>query len=173
MGGMTLSIKFAALHDALETAGALVDAAEAHGILTGLLCTGEDSDETLMNALGSHPHAPLEAILHAVRTETRATLTSGEFTFEPLLPDEGASMAERSASLTAWCQGLIVGITFGGASPLRALSPEVDEVLHDIEALADADGTVEESDLLEITEYLRVGIQSIYDEAQIGTKNGY
>jgi uncharacterized protein YgfB (UPF0149 family) len=73
-------------------------------------------------------------------------------------------------ALGAWAQGFLYG--FGAAGPYKrgVLSGEVTEVLTDLAEVARAGAVgsdaaeVEESALAELVEFVRVGVQLVYDE---------
>jgi hypothetical protein len=90
--------------------------------------------------------------------------------FEPLLPPDEAGLAERVEALGAWAQGFLYGFGAAGPFPRGALPTDVAEVLSDFAEVARAGAVgsesaeVEESALADLVEFLRVGVQLIYDE---------
>ena len=108
--------------------------------------------------------------LHALYEHSRRVLEADEMEFEPLLPPDHASLAERVEALGAWAQGFLYG--FGAAGPFArgTLPAEVAEVLSDFAevsragAVGSESAEVEENALAELVEFLRVGAQLIYDE---------
>jgi len=163
---MSYDLSFSTTAETLESAGVSVNPSEAHGILTGLVCAGITDEETALSALGDPGDFPeLRDYVVASRDQLSRGLQEAEFDFAPLLPDETLPAAQRSRALTQWCSGFITGFYFGGNSSSGDYSETVGEALTDIAELANASGTVSESDLVEIIEYLRVGVQLIYEEA--------
>jgi uncharacterized protein YgfB (UPF0149 family) len=90
--------------------------------------------------------------------------------FEPLLPDDAASLAERVESLAAWCQGFLYGFGAAGTANRSGLPDSVSEFLADLARISQVgdvgSGTeeVEEAAYAELVEFLRVGVQLVYDE---------
>lgn len=168
-----------ALARLLRAAGTDYGPAETHGILTGLLCApGEAASQwrgLVMGDAGVAPSAaPLVEALAGLLEETRAALDDPQFGFGPLLPDEDRPLAEQLAGFTEWCRGFLLGLSAGGARE-SDLSPDGAEFLRDVvqmsEAEMDAEGADEEGDtraLAELLEYLRAGVQLLYDERDAG-----
>ena len=175
---MPAPIAFDDVAQALAARGSTVHAAEAHGCLCGALCArrvylpaewleellpDEPTDE---NAAALTESGPLAQLF----VESRTVLDAGEMEFEPLLPAEDATLAARVEALSAWAQGFLYG--FGAAGPYKrgVLSGEVTEVLTDLAEVARAGAVgsdaaeAEESALAELVEFVRVGVQLVYDE---------
>lgn len=171
------SIKFSDAAAALSSAGAAVTIAEAHGCLCGALCASNHYsfarwfDELSDDAEGS-PNGDLNSAKESMQTlykETVNALRGDEMEFAPLLPDDDAPLERRAEALAQWCQGFLYG--FGSVSgSQRILSAEVEEVLRDLTQIARASAgeseptEEDESDYVEIVEYVRVGAQLVYDE---------
>ncbi len=162
---MTYDLSFDTTASTLEAAGIALGPSEAHGMMTGLVCAGDADDESAFSVLGDPGDFPeLGDYVDAVRTQLTQGLASAELDFTPLLPGDNQSAAQQSRALTRWCNGFIAGYYFRGDDHLEDRSEAVREALEDITALADASGTVNEADLSEIVEYLRVAVQLIYEE---------
>ena len=123
--------------------------------------------------------------------QTHAMLADTEFGFVPLLPTEPRSLAQQLEGLTDWCRGFLLGFSAGGNRELRALSPddsrdgggravsgisaEAREFIEDMVRMSDAELEAEGADdegearaLAELVEYLRAGVQLLYDERDTG-----
>lgn len=162
---MTYDLSFSATTKTLETAGIAIGASEAHGVMTGLVCADHTDDESAFSALGDPGDFPeLSDYVHAIRAHLTEGLSGIELDFAPLLPGSEHASAQQSRALTHWCSGFIAGYYFRRDDRLKEPSELVREALDDIAALADASGTVNEADLSEIVEYLRVAVQLIYEE---------
>ncbi len=159
----------------LREAGAAQSPAEAHGILTGLLCAPGEAETLWRGLLFGQGESPSTAALHETLAEllglTRAMLDDAEFGFDPLLPSE-EELGVQLAGFKDWCRGFLLGLSGGGAQE-RSLSPEATEFLKDIVQMSEAEmepeGTDEEGEaraLAELVEYLRAGVQLIYDERE-------
>lgn len=174
---MSATIGYDAVAQALTAGGSSVHAAEAHGCLVGALCArrvylpAEWLEELLPEAPGNAPDLALATgPLNELFEQSRAALDSREMEFEPLLPPDHASLAERVEALGAWAQGFLYG--FGAAGPFArgALPSDVTEVLSDFAevsragAVGSESAEVEENALAELVEFVRVGAQLVYDE---------
>lgn len=171
---------FSELADALGNAGAACGAAESHGTLCGAICAGVDGEDTWLEHILDQAEGPDDAQrecrreLASLCDTTRAALMSGALEFEPLLPGDEAGLAERTAALGEWCQGFLFGMGLGGGQPaLEQMPDEAGEVLRDMGQIAQAgfEGEAagaedDEVAYTEIVEYLRVGVQLLYDELQ-------
>lgn len=90
--------------------------------------------------------------------------------FVPLLPPDESDLATRVEALGAWAQGFLYG--FGGAGPLPrgSLPEDVAEVLSDFAEIARAGAVgaesedTEEDAYVELVEFLRVGVQLVFDD---------
>ncbi|HEU5397765.1 MAG TPA: UPF0149 family protein [Gammaproteobacteria bacterium] len=173
---------FTDLKEILNSAGTVCGPAECHGTVCGALCAGADGDEAwlthlLDEAKGSEASrsAGRRALLELCDL-SRSLLQAGTLEFAPLLPDDETGLAERTAELGEWCQGFLYGMGLAGARlQLEALPDEAGEVLRDMGQIAqagfegDADDDADEAAYAEIVEYVRVGVQLIYEELQPGT----
>src|SRR5262245_19090345 len=91
----------------------MTDAAEAHGTLTGALCTMnayrfEDWLQEILPDGGAQ--ALSSSALRALYFVTSETLTGQDLEFQPLLPDDRQSRGERTAALAQWCVGFLYGL---------------------------------------------------------------
>jgi hypothetical protein len=167
-------------YDAIEAklAAAIVtaSAAEIHGLLTGWLCAppsaGGDGAAFLRKQLvAEHPTAArlVDELAAELSDWTRAQLADPGFGFTPLLPDESEGIARQTEALADWCQGFVYGLAEAGVRDLHRLPKDVREFLEDMLSLAGAesDATASEEDearaLAELVEYVRVGVQLVYE----------
>jgi uncharacterized protein YgfB (UPF0149 family) len=157
----------------LAAGASTVHPAEAHGCLCGALCARRDYsrdewlDEIAPDAVSATSD---DAILVTLFDESVGVLARPDMEFEPLLPDDSSALDTRTEALAAWCLGFLYG--FGSAGALRpaALGEDVDEVLADFARISNA-GAVgsdsaeeEEEAYTELVEFLRAGVQLVYDE---------
>jgi uncharacterized protein len=173
---MALSTRtFDELQRALLKSHALTDAAEAHGTLVGSLCaTGCSLDEWLAEILpeGRAQH-DAAASLRAVFEATSGALGDTGMSFQPLLPPDEDSIVERTTALGEWCQGFLYGLGVGVAVPdISALEGEAAEVLRDMTEITHVDvdpadsAESNEAAYAELVEFVRVGVQLLYDQLQ-------
>ena len=167
----------AELQAALAAADITVDAAEAHGRLCGALCArqGYDAKEWVTELAedrgGAEPK--LSAELRRLPAATREILASDAFEFEPLLPGDDASLAERVSALAAWCDGFLYGVGSGAPDSAAVAAGEVGEFLGDLADIARAElepereGEAGEGDYAELFEFVRAGAQLTFDELAV------
>lgn len=167
------SVAFAEVAQVLAARASAVHAAEAHGCLCGALCLRPDYslaewlDELLPEpAAAADADGPFEALFE----ESVGVLARPDMEFEPLLPDEQADLAERVASLAAWCQGFLYGFGSAGTAAQVQLPAPVSEVLADLTQVSRA-GAVgsespeeEEAAYIELVEFVRAAVQIAYEE---------
>ena len=162
------------LQDALARANLPLDAAEAHGWLSGALCVSRDygaADWLAELAADSGGTAPVaEAPLAGLPAETLASLASEGFEFAPLLPDEDSPLADRVAALAAWSDGFLYGIGTGASEQAVNAAGDVGEFLRDLADIARAElepgrgDEAGERDFAELVEFVRAGAQLAFDE---------
>lgn len=163
-----------ALQSALARAGSLSLAAEAHGLLCGLLCAdaglpARSWREVLLTELGDIAAVDAEGsrLLDELYAATRAGFADEELGFEPLLPEDDAPLAARAEALGQWCQGFGYGLARAGER-LATLGTEAREVLDDLREFAQADYETDDADeegeaaWVELVEYLRIGVLLLY-----------
>lgn len=173
---MTPYLSYSLVDTALTGNDALMPAAEAHGILSSVLCIDmraslqlwlslvfDDNREELIFS-----EADLQC-LSDLYNQTRQLLESVDFEFDLLLPEDNAALSERAAALSHWCKGFLYGL--GAAKQQNDVSDLYQEVLGDINAIAQIDSDVnegdeDEDDFLQLAEYVRVAAQTIWFENQ-------
>jgi hypothetical protein len=170
---MPSSVAFADVAQALAAGASAVHPAEAHGCLCGALCLRPDYslaewlDEILPDvASAARGDGPFAALFD----ESAGVLARPDMEFEPLLPDDASELAERVASLAAWCQGFLYGFGASGTAAQAKLPETVNEVLADLARLSHAGAVgsesseVEEEAYAELVEFLRAAVQVVYEE---------
>lgn len=167
------------LDDLLLRADAECDAAECHGALTGLACSGAEggADAWLEQVTGDLDPADASvaecrAMMLQVYRNCCVDLESELMSFQPLLPDDSESLTVRAAALGRWCQGFLFGLSLGGLPDLESLPGDVGEIIRDLSEITragvDDGGDEEESekDYVEIVEFVRVSTQLVHEELQ-------
>jgi uncharacterized protein len=153
-----------------EQNGALISAAEAHGIATGMLCLDnrvesmtwiEESFEEV-NSINNEDKSELFSLFD----QTRELLESTDFEFALLLPEDDFPLSEQAEALQQWCEGFLFGVGFVNST--TDWSGESSEILQDIVEISKMDTAVEgeedENALVEIYEYLKMGVLLIREE---------
>ena len=141
-----------------------------HGCIVGLLVSGLRADE-LLGAMG---HALQESITgdlmidseQSAKASLRA-LRDPNYGFSPLIPDDDDELELRSEALASWCEGFLQGFAAGVAGSDQ-ISTDAAEILRDMAQIArlEVDSTSDideqESDFIELVEYVRVVVLNLY-----------
>lgn len=163
------------IQSTLAASHAVTGAAEAHGTLAGALCALvpyrlEDwLAEILPDGSGA---AAADPALQTLYEATVAALSDGQMDFEPLIPPEDRPIEERTEALTSWCSGFLYGLGTNGAADPQRLPGDLGEIVRDLTEItrADVDATdtaeANESALAELVEFVRVGVQLVFDELE-------
>jgi uncharacterized protein len=166
---------YSQIQSTLAASHALADAAEAHGTLAGALCALvpyrlEDwLAEILPEGVGDASAAPA---LQTLYEATVAGLSQQQMEFDLLIPSDDRPIEERTQALTAWCSGFLYGLGSNGAADPQRLPGDLGEIVRDLTEITradvDASDTVEanESALAELVEFVRVGVQLVFDELE-------
>ena len=167
------------IETALNAADSVVSAPECHGILCGLICAQDRASEDIWKRLilpasGGQNQQAANAyqLLQIVYTNTAQEMCDHGFTLTLLLPGDEQSLNDRVKALSLWCQGFLLGMTEGGLQTFKTLPEDTTELMRDFVKIARlADSAPEgdndnETDFIEIEEYVRLGVQLIYQELQ-------
>ncbi len=169
----------------LTQQGIVVDGAEVHGILCGMLCGGMSlTDQKWQEALSETIHQgesfddQTRHLLDTLFNQLCQQLLEPEFALNLLLPEDQAPINDRGAALINWVQGFMLG--FGlHQQDLMQCSEDVKEALEDFSDISrmeepmDADEESEKA-LLEVEEYVKISAilcfselgQSLLDDQQ-------
>lgn len=163
------------LERVLTAAHGLTEAAEAHGTLAGALCaaTAYRLEDWLGEILpeGRADRFITES-LRAVFDATARELRAAEMDFEVLLPADEQPIAERAEALGQWCQGFLYGLGTSRIRDVGDLPGDAGEVVRDITEITrigvDAKDSMEanESAYAELVEFVRVGVQLLFEELE-------
>lgn len=161
----------------LKRAGLRQSPAEAHGFALGLLVTRVPDAKTVWNEEWYSELDPADVLAgecRGVLERIFASVFSAERDGSPqltlLLPQDIEVNSGRLAAVRDWCQGFLFGFGLGGAGRSGSLSGQARELLHDLAEVtrldtADAENSADnQAALIEIEEYLRVGVMLIRDE---------
>jgi len=164
--------EYVQIQEALTQAHSLTDAAEAHGTLTGCLCaTGgyrfEDWLAEILPAGAAPPHVadPLRVLF----SDTAGALDEALMEFSPLLPDDEEPLQTRAEALGAWARGFLYGLGTSSLTDAALLPGEVGEVVRDMTEITrvaadSAHGESDEDAYIELVEFIRAGVQLLFDE---------
>ncbi len=172
-----MTLEYDEIRDFLTQHNWSVGAAEFHGLLSGLICAGVGDDDidnwlpVLLQGgyLNNQEYAPIEQEVRSVFFEVQNMLNNDGFEYKILLPDDSQTIESRALSLHSWCRGFLSTLIEYGDIEIDQLSTDCCEFVADIQTISDAEIQVDdssddaESDLIAIEEYLRVGVQLIYE----------
>ncbi|MGB1109550.1 MAG: UPF0149 family protein [Gammaproteobacteria bacterium] len=176
---------FEALDAELRAVAAALFAAEAHGVLCGLLCADEgiQADFWERQIFGEmeadEAGCPqCRGMIEEIFDWTKRSLNGEELEFEMLLPEEDVPLSERTQALVGWASGFLVGMGLGGFREEANISAEARETLADLEQVARAeipedDDEAQEDALIQIVEYIRVAVQLIHEELHPVLRSGH
>jgi uncharacterized protein YgfB (UPF0149 family) len=151
----------------------LAEAAEAHGTLVGCLCAaiGYRFEDWLLEILPEGRAEPMAAAaLRQLYTETAGALEASDMEFELLLPEDAQPIDARTAALAQWCQGFLYGLGSSAIQDASGLPGEIGEIVRDLTEITRVEvdsGQSEESNesaYAELVEFVRVGVQLIFEE---------
>ncbi len=166
-----LKPSYQAVEDVISNSEAEIGAAEAHGMLTGMLCVNGTLDrEQWLSEVFGEGRDDLSigelATMNELGEETQRLLDAVDFSFELFLPDDEAPLSERALALSAWCQGFLYGVGYAGGG--RDWPGDSAEILRDLAEISQLDthasGEEDEAAFSEISEFVRVGVQLIRGE---------
>ena len=165
---------------ALRGAGSSWSAAQAHGLLCSRLAVlgvegGPDWFNLILQAndAANMPRGDDLALLDALYSNTYRQLSDRQSEFDPLLPGDSENASVIASALAEWCEGFLHGLVSDvkGESLKKKLAAEplsdiIKDMLEMTRAAADDDDDDEENEaaLTELTEYLRVAAQLVYEE---------
>ena len=110
-----------------------------------------------------------DPVLQTLYNATVAALSGADMDFDLLIPGDDCPIEERTQALTLWCTGFLYGLGTSAADPQR-LPGELGEIVRDLTEItrADVDASdskeANESALAELVEFVRVGVQLVFDE---------
>jgi uncharacterized protein YgfB (UPF0149 family) len=169
-------MNFQTLTKHLADADVLIDGAEAHGLLCGMLCGGMSPTDTqwpavfadLVNNGVTLPQAPQTALQSAF-DELVTQLQGAEFALQLYLPDDEDAFSLQGQGLINWVNGFNAGFGLYQTS-LAKCSSDVREGIEDLAQIArmepPADDEDVEAELVEIIEYVRVTAMMCFNEHQ-------
>ncbi len=164
---------------------------EIHGVVCGLAIWQEDSFhlQELVDLVGVDALTD-EFNVEAFVSASVEVLVADDMSFTPLLPEDDVEFDLRLEGIAEWCAGFLAGLgaagTARGLSSLDAMPDEVQEIVGDLSAITDIDieafarpdpadsqdcGSAAqvdiesaEADLMQIQEFVKVGVLLILSQ---------
>lgn len=173
---------FEQVNEAISPFSELESPAFIQGMLIGLLCGDNDLQEAVWikklieEAQIKSVKESFLKVLDEVFQETNKGLNGSGFELEFCIPDDNESLIFRAAMLGQLCEGVLYGLGLIGAlnesekdipENVRELVDDLGQISRiDISELNDAKalGEQEESDFMELIEFVKVGILTINEE---------
>jgi uncharacterized protein YgfB (UPF0149 family) len=161
--------EYEVLSAALRRVNSQLTAAECHGLIAGALNTENTAlisrffveegdllqeDEKFAELISTMVHLTVEGF------------KDEDFNFQLMLPPDEAPLQERTRALADWCGGFVMGLLESGIKEFDVLPEDAAEVAKDLVEISQLDTSAEdggsEDDLMQLEEYVRVGVQIIY-----------
>jgi len=170
------SMDYLALSQLTEAYRDVDSASYLHGGTCGLLCAQKrlDFDFWALKMLGDpYMDDELKESFEKFVKEVFDSLNSPSLELDLMLPDEDEPIWIRADALGQWCTGFIFGMAEGGALTPEKMSGTLGEMMQDLTQIAQQTTNVEydedeieddESDLFEISEYVRVAVMTMNEE---------
>jgi yecA family protein len=175
----TSTCSYYELEERLESASAMSGAAEAHGLLCGIICAGgKTSQDTWLEYLlgeGNTLSAAAQGcseLLEGLQAGILRQFNDDAFTFALLLPGDDASLLQRTQALSRWCAGYLYGLALGGMRDDATYPGDLGEVIKDFYEISNADFIADPTDeeneaaYMEIMEYVRMSVLLMYEDLQ-------
>lgn len=149
------------------------------GMLIGLLCGDNDIQEAVWikklieeASIKSVKESFLK-VLHDLYQETNKGMNGSGFELELCLPDDNEALVYRAMMVGQLCEGILYGLGLIGclSDAENEIAPDVRELVNDFSDIASidiedlgksvAEGDTEESDLMQLIEFVKIGILTI------------
>ena len=176
MSVKTTMITYQALQQQLVQADTDIGAAEAQGILNGLLCTNNQAALPVWLQLifenvdlNNAQIESVKIVLQQLYKDTLALYRDSMRNIDVLLPDDEMPLAHRLEMLALWSNGFLYGLGLGQAD-LKNLSNEANDVIRsftdfskiDLENLDEDESS--EADYIELVEFLKIGTTLVKED---------
>ncbi|WP_075184863.1 UPF0149 family protein [Teredinibacter haidensis] len=179
---MSSLFEFHFVNDQLMNMGSVNSVAELQGLLCGRLCAGDRLDAQQWQQVALEfleldfitPNEEQEALFKLILENTDKLLNDQQYSFQPLLPDDNASLERRAQELAGWCEGFLHGLgqTIGksglgqGAELPKDVADALRDMAHISQAAVDAELDAEQNETywVELVEYVKVAVLTVYTE---------
>ncbi len=186
---MNQYLELTELDELLYRIDASMTAADAHGTLCGMICARGAVELSEWVDLVIEEQEPGSDLLHdvvhklsALHQWTLETMNDPEGGFRMLLLDDDDPLPERVRVLATWCHGFVCGLAEGGITEQTmsedgSLPGDIKEMIKDLVEISNVDPDIDvDSDdaaanedevaYMEVEEFVRVCVSSIYEELQ-------
>lgn len=149
-----------------------ISVANLHALLSGYLCGGGNTDINTWTTILCD--TPLQSpLLGELCAQIDQDLSSIEFQFNLLLPEDNQPIQQRAHALVSWIKEFLTGLGLSGANLAGDANPDVHEGLQDLSSITHLDYQhLEESEeseqsLVELIEYVRSVVMYLYTELRL------
>ncbi|MDP3705422.1 MAG: UPF0149 family protein [Legionellaceae bacterium] len=161
--------------DSISVLDLPISGSELHGVLCGYLAAGAHREgegylrSLMLNRTEESDREAARAIF-SVYTVSQQQITNFGFEFQLMLPDDHEPLYDRARAFSEWCEGFSQGITIAGIDLDALKSDEAQEAVQHMVEFADLDydalevNEEDERALMEVVEYTRMAILSIYTD---------
>ena len=149
---------------------------EVHGTIIGAICNHMKSGQTPDLVKLIEPEAApndgrfnqLSAALYDLYRENTELFLESKDGFGLILPDEDAPIDLRVEGIATWCKGFLLGLLYNNAFSIDQIPESGSEIVRDMMEIAEAaagadDENVEDWALAELEEYVKVGVQLVFE----------
>lgn len=161
--------------DTIDVLNLPYSASELHGIMCGYLCAGAYSEgEAFIRALmGSHKDDAIRnaaLALFNIYAVSQQQISTMDFDFQLLLPDENETIHERAQAFSEWCDGFTHGLGLSGVSMDHFHEDDAHDAIQHLSEFAEMDyDALEVSDederaLMEVSEYTRMAVLRLHGD---------
>ena len=169
---------YESLADLTARANLPMSPAELHGLATGLLVadTSASEDHFLQLVLEEPEQGDVLAVENAqslleLFQVTREALQTTTLEFEPLMPNDDETLAERVDTACEWARSLLYGLTEQGVHQRTDLTEDVSGFVNDLMEISRGGYAYEKGEegemvYADLLEYLRMGTLMVQEELQ-------
>ena len=182
MSSSDKSVSYDALQNLFVSLGCFNSPSELHGLLVGVLATGQRLDTDAWIEL-IQEHMALAQVSDSAQNQfvnlyrvNLAALESTMLEFQLLLPDDESSMAERAEALGIWCHGFLSGFSLANAVVINQASEDVKELINDLAQISEIEFDIEDSEesemnFFEVVEFVKIAAMTVFADCnQAGDK---
>ncbi|MDP1604926.1 MAG: UPF0149 family protein [Legionella sp.] len=161
-----------------------ISCSELHGVMCGYLCAGAFHEgeiylRALMVKFEKNATTRVAAkALFDVYEISKHQISTMDFGFQLLLPEDQAPLMERAEAFSEWCEGFTQGITLAGIDYEELEEEDSQEALEHLFEFAQLDYEgldIEEEDekaLMEVNEYARMAVLRLSGDIKANKSGG-
>lgn len=163
----------------LDSQGILISPAETHGVVLGMMSVKPQviqADEVLVTIMQLNEEEKVDdeksflQFLAVMVEQVREMLFSQGFDVQLLLPQDDNNLEDQTLALSYWCRGYVFGLVAAGLQDFKTLPKDAAEIIQDILQISeintdlDEQGNEEEKAFFELEQFVRVGVQLVFEE---------